>query len=288
MARMFARKRRGSVVCPSCGKLVGVNDERCLSCGRWRPGMWGFAPLLRRLGAGDWLVPTVLGGCVALYVAALLVDPAGVQVRGVLSLLSPSAKSLFLLGASGAVPVVGFGRWWTLLSAAWLHGSLLHIAFNMLWMRSLLPAMVEAFGVGRTLAIYTVSSVAGFLASSLAGAYLGFLPSFLRGAHLTIGASAPLFGLLGALVWYGHRVGHPVVGKQALQWALMLGVMGFVIPGVDTWAHLGGFAGGLVAASLTRPLESERPRHLLVGWLCMLATAVAVLVSVLTAVPRLG
>src|SRR5437899_9613360 len=37
-------------VCPSCGNLVGVNDERCFTCGRWNPGLWGFAPLLKRLG----------------------------------------------------------------------------------------------------------------------------------------------------------------------------------------------------------------------------------------------
>lgn len=285
---MFARKRSGAVVCPSCGKLVGVNDERCLSCGRWRPGMWGYAPLVRLLGSGAGLVPTVLGGCVALYLLALLIDPAGIQMRGVLSLLSPSSQSLFLLGASGAVPVVGFGRWWTVLSAAWLHGGLLHIAFNMLWLRTLLPAMVEAFGPGRTVMIYTAAAAAGFTGSSLAGAYLPFLPSFLRGAYLTIGASAPLFGLLGALVWYGHRVGHSVVGRQALQWALMLGIMGFLIPGVDTWAHLGGFAGGVLAATLTRPLEGERPRHLLGGLLCLLATAAAVLASVVTAAGRMG
>ncbi len=285
---MWKRKRSGAVVCPSCGTLVGVNDERCLSCGRWRPGMWGFAPLVRILGAGAGLVPAVVGGCAALYVVALLLDPAGIQMRGVLSVLSPSSKSLFVLGASGAVPVVGFGRWWTVLSAAWLHGGLLHIAFNMLWLRSLLPEMVVAFGPGRTLMIYTASSVGGFTASSLAGAYLPFLPPFLRGAYLTIGASAPLFGLFGALVWYGHRVGHSVLGRQALQWALMLGVMGFLIPGVDTWAHLGGFAGGVAAASLTRPLEPERPRHLLLGGLCLLATIAAVVASVLTGAERLG
>src|SRR5262245_64254798 len=44
------RQRWGSVVCPSCGTLVGVLDERCLTCGRWNPGMWGFGPFLTRLG----------------------------------------------------------------------------------------------------------------------------------------------------------------------------------------------------------------------------------------------
>ena len=47
---MFKRQRTGSVVCASCGSLVGVNDEQCYSCGRRNPGLWGYAPLLRRLG----------------------------------------------------------------------------------------------------------------------------------------------------------------------------------------------------------------------------------------------
>ena len=44
------RQTSGSVVCPSCGRLVGVNDEKCGNCGRTRPGMWGFAGVLRNLG----------------------------------------------------------------------------------------------------------------------------------------------------------------------------------------------------------------------------------------------
>ena len=47
---MFGRQRTGSVLCPSCGKLVGISDERCLNCGRRNPGMWGFTAALGRLG----------------------------------------------------------------------------------------------------------------------------------------------------------------------------------------------------------------------------------------------
>ena len=47
---MFKRQKTGSVVCASCGSLVGVNDEQCYNCGRRNPGLWGYGPLLRRLG----------------------------------------------------------------------------------------------------------------------------------------------------------------------------------------------------------------------------------------------
>ena len=66
------RQKWGSLVCPSCGTLVGVNDQRCLTCGRWNPGMWGFAPILRQLGADLGFVPLVITGSVVLYVLSLV------------------------------------------------------------------------------------------------------------------------------------------------------------------------------------------------------------------------
>ena len=48
--RMFKRQTTGSVVCASCGSLVGVNDDTCYSCGRRNPGLWGFGPMLRAFG----------------------------------------------------------------------------------------------------------------------------------------------------------------------------------------------------------------------------------------------
>ena len=119
-------------------------------------------------------------------------------------MLSPASGVQVLLGASGAEPVFVYGRWWTVLSAAWLHGGVLHILFNMLWVRQLGPATAEIYGPGRMVIIYAVAGAVGFTLSSLAGFYLGSMPiPFLRGAFRTVGASASIFGLLGALVYYG-------------------------------------------------------------------------------------
>jgi rhomboid protease GluP len=178
--------------------------------------------------------------------------------------------------------------WWTVLSAGWLHGSVLHILFNMLWVRQLGPATAEMYGPGRMVIIYTVSGVTGFLLSSLAGAYLGGIPiPMLRGAGLTLGASAPIFGLLGALVYYGRRAGSSIVGGQALQYALVLGVMGLVMSGVDNYAHAGGFAGGYLAGLWLDPLKRERADHVLWAFGCLAATALAILASVITILPPL-
>ena len=140
---MFKRQRTGSVVCASCGSLVGVNDEQCYTCGRRNPGLWGFAPVLRRLGTDFGFVPLVIYGCVGLYMLSLvvtLVTGGNVMGGGLFSLLSPGRFAVMLLGVSGAYPVFGYGRWWTVLSAGWLHGSALHILFNMMWVRAARPA----------------------------------------------------------------------------------------------------------------------------------------------------
>ncbi|HVN75312.1 MAG TPA: rhomboid family intramembrane serine protease [Thermoanaerobaculaceae bacterium] len=285
---MLKRQRSGSVVCPSCGRLVGVNDEKCLSCGRRNPGMWGFAGAFRRLGQDFGFAAAMTGGCLVLYLVSLVLDPSHIFSGGITSLLSPTTRSLFVLGASGAIPVFGLGRWWTVLSASWLHGGPLHILFNVLWIRQLAPETAQAYGPARMVIIYTAAGATGFLLSSLVGRYLGFLPRFLGGAGFTVGASAPIFGLLGAIVHYGRRRGSSAVGKEALGYAVVLGLFGFVMPGIDNWAHLGGFAGGYGIARWLDPWRDERVDHVVVAFACLAATALAVAASVLTGLPALG
>ena len=69
---MFKRQTSGSVVCVSCGTLVGVRDEKCYTCGRWNPGLWGYAPALRRLGQDLGFVQLVVFGSAGLYLATLV------------------------------------------------------------------------------------------------------------------------------------------------------------------------------------------------------------------------
>ncbi len=274
---MLRRQRSGSVVCPSCGRLVGVSDERCFYCGRLRPGMWGFAGVLRRLGQDMGFVELVLGGCILLYGASLLLGGGPAPAGGMMSLLAPTREALLRLGASGAGPVFAAGRWWTPLSAGWLHGDLLHIFFNLLWIRQLAPQTAELYGPSRMVILYTLSGAAGFALSSVTGA---FLPVF-GGALITVGASAPIFGLLGALVRYGRRSGSRMIGSQAWLYAGMLFLYGLVAARVDNWAHLGGFGGGYLAAVWLDPLKPERTDHALGALVCLLATAAAIAASLL-------
>ena len=276
---MFKRKTEGSVICTSCGVLVGVNDPTCYNCGRRNPGLWGFGPALRALGNDLGFVNIVTGGTIIMYVLSLVWLPEGGTIG-----LNPSSRALITLGASGSVPVFQLGWWWTVVTAGWLHGGPLHIFFNVLWIRQMGPEIANLYGAGRMIIIYTVACIAGFTLSSV----LGLLPIPLFGAELTVGASASIFGFLGALVHYGRRTGSSHIGQAGIQYALFIGIMGF-IPGmgVDNAAHLGGFAGGYLASLILDPLKPERIDHIAAAVVCLVVTLAAIIYTVISALPLL-
>ena len=276
---MFRRQREGSVLCTSCGVLVGVNDPACYNCGRRNPGLWGFAPAFRALGLDLGFVNIVTGATITLYVLSLVLSRQGTQIG-----LSPNQFALRILGASGFAPVFGDGWWWTVLTAGWLHGGPLHILFNVLWIRQLGPEIANLYGAGRMILIYTIAGVIGFTLSTLM--FLLQIPFF--GAYVTVGASASIFGFLGALVHYGRRTGSSHVGHAGLQYALILGIMGFVISGVDNAAHLGGFIGGYLASLILDPLRPERIDHIIAAVVCLLITLAALIITVVRAMAALS
>ena len=282
---MFKRRTTGSVVCPSCGSLVGVRDERCYDCGRANPGLWGFAPAIRRFGNEFGFRELVVGACVLLWAATLLMSGGGgISGPGSLfSAFSPSTQVLIVFGASGAFPVFVAGRWWTVLSAGWLHAGLLHVAMNMYWVWQMGPAITELFGSSRTVIIYTAGGIAGFTLSSVAGAYFPNIP-FLRPAGLTIGASAPVFGLIGALYHYG-RTGSAVVKQMATSIMIQAVIFGLLVQGIDNYAHLGGFAGGYLMSAVLKPMTRERGDHMVIALVCLVATAASIVWSIISGLP---
>jgi membrane associated rhomboid family serine protease len=281
---MFKRQRTGSVVCASCGSLVGVNDEQCYTCGRRNPGLWGYAGVLRRLGNDFGFVPLVIYGCAVLYMLTLVLTMmlgGNVMAGGLFSMLAPADQVALLFGMSGAFPVFRLGRWWTILSAGWLHGSALHILFNLMWIRDLGPPVADLFGGARLVIIYTVSSACGFLLSSVMGLVLPGVP-LLGGAQATLGASAAICGLVGALLHYGNRGGSSMIRSHAISCAVTIFISGLIMWRVDNWAHAGGFVGGYLTSMWLDPLKPERVNHMVGALACLGATALAILASILT------
>jgi rhomboid protease GluP len=280
---MFGKKS-GAILCPSCGQLTAAQAPECHICGYRRPGgpsvLAMAAPLLR---PGTFVRGAIIIS-IALYVLTLVLDPpasVGGGLGNPLTALSPGLEPLLALGMTGAIPCWRLGYWWTLLTATYLHGGLLHLAFNMIWVRQLGPEVEAVFGPARLILIYTISGVACFLASVLLG------------VPLTVGASGAIFGLLGALVAFGRRRGG-VFGRAVLQqygiWALVMFVLGFLQGGVavNNIGHGGGFVGGLIAGYVLAPAEHRREGGgaRLVAVLCVLATAGAFAASAWTAFLR--
>jgi rhomboid protease GluP len=287
--RMLRRQRTGSVICTSCGVLVGVNDDKCYNCGRRNPGLWGFAPLIRSLGADLGFVPFVIGSCAVVYVLTLVASQGNINMNGIFGFLGPTGSALILFGATGPELVFRFGRWWTILSASWLHGGALHIVLNMMAVRQLAPAVADMYGPGRMVIIYTAGGVAGFAFSVFWGQFMPPIPLLGSGRGITIGASACITGLLGAIYYYGHRGGSSMARSYAANSILMVLLQGFFLQGIiNNFAHAGGFGGGYLAAKLLDPLKPERVDHLLIAVICLALSIVSVVVSVIDGLLRFG
>jgi len=231
-------------VCPNCGRLVGVSAPKCPNCGAWQPGLFGYGPALHRAFGGQLdLGNGITVACCILYALSLALDPAAAfRMRGIFDLLSPSGQALFQLGMTGGL-AWSAGQWWTLCTAVFLHGSLLHIVFNMLIMRQYMPNVVDLFGVPRAFLIYMAGGVGGFLISNVVT------------HHPTIGASGAIFGLLGALIAYGRRTGQSYITQQLGMSALFMFLMGFMMNSTNNWAHAGGFAAGYGSSLMLRTID---------------------------------
>ncbi|MBN2410473.1 rhomboid family intramembrane serine protease [candidate division KSB1 bacterium] len=264
---MIKRKTSGSMVCPNCGRLISANAKECMHCGRKNPGLWGFGPELNKiLGSAPGVIPALTITCVIIYIISIFVDPGALlQSRGLFSFLSPSGAALDRLGMTGQIAIFQ-GKWWTLVTAIYLHGGILHIFFNMLWLRQLGQMVQDLFGSSRTFLIFTIAGVVGFIAS------------FMLGIAYTIGASGSIFGLLGALIYYGRKRGGyfgTALYRQVGSWALILFIFGFLMPGVNNFAHAGGFLGGYLSAMVFgfNEMNRENATH---RFLAMIALGITI------------
>jgi membrane associated rhomboid family serine protease len=127
------------------------------------------------------------------------------------------------------------GEWWRLVTAAFLHGSIIHLGFNMLVLWFVGAPVEQAIGRGRFLAVYIVSGLAGS-----AGAIV-FSPH-----AVTVGASGAIFGIFGAALVLEAQKSY-VLGGQALGLIAVNLVFTFAIPNISVGGHIGGLIGGALS-----------------------------------------
>jgi rhomboid protease GluP len=269
--------KRNSILCPNCGLLISLSEQSCPYCGLRAPGApWRRLAVFRLLADPALLVKTVIGVNIGMFVLSLVLDPrtAGLTLNPLL-LLSPADSSLFILGATGTIPIDKYHRWWTLVSASYLHGGLLHIFFNMAAFQQLSAVVIREYGSRRMFAIYSL------------GAAAGFGVSYLAGVGLTIGASAGVCGLVGAILYYGKSRGGAygtALYKQVGMWVIIMFVFGFVVPGINNWGHGGGIVAGALLGYFLGYEERQRESafHKTLAALCLAATAVVLAWAILT------
>ena len=183
----------------------------------------------------------------------------------------PGLQSRLLLN----VAAVSDGQYYRLLTAAFLHGGLLHIFFNMYLLLLVGSQLEAALGRWRFTALYLVSALGGSAASYL------FNPP----GYSALGASGAVFGLFGALFVVSRRLNTDATG---IVWLIALNlVLGFVLPGIDWRAHVGGLMTGavLAAAYAYAPRSVRLPAQIGASLLVVgvLALAVVVRTTALTA-----
>jgi len=229
-------------MCPQCRAFITTDDKVCPYCDT----KIGARAIDRRMP------DAVLGGLIpgdrfvtmlllmvnsALFVASLVVS-SGAGNGG--SLMGIDSRTLVEFGAN-YYPYVQIGQYWRLITAGFLHISIIHVAVNM-WSLFAIGAQVEEiFGASRMTAIWIISTATGFWAS------------FYFNHGLSAGASAGLFGLIGAMIALGvlHKTNaFAQAAKSAyLQTAIINLAIGFMgIFPVDNYAHMGGLAGGFLVA----------------------------------------
>ncbi len=189
---------------------------------------------------------------------------------------SPSTNTLIFMGATGTIPINHYQEWWSLITASWLHGSLLHIIFNMTALVQIGHLVMGAYGLHRMFIIYTISGIAGF--------YL----SYIAGVSITIGASASICGLIGATLYFGKTKGGAfgqAVYKQTMGWVFSLIIFGLAIPSINNWGHGGGLIAGIALGWLLgyHEIREEAWWHYLISILLMLITILFILWVIMSA-----
>ncbi len=209
-----------------------------------------------------------------------LQPPSGGGFTAIFNLGAINGDVLAKLGAS--LPLFGFpglpgniAEPWRFVMAVFLHGSLLHIGFNMWVLMDIGPILEELYGSARYLFIYVLTGIGGYVLSSFFG-------------HFSVGGSGALLGLIGVML--SLTMGRKTATMQMLQgqlirWLIYIAIMGFMMSGIDNYAHFGGFVCGFGLGKILSDREpaspEERQKANVMGWGTALVVAASLIMMVL-------
>jgi membrane associated rhomboid family serine protease len=225
--------RETYVSCSDCGRPICAEcmtpapvGQRCPEHSGKPQGVRGVAYGARRRayeGGGAVVTKTLIGLNVLVY----LITAA--QGNG----LNNPGGSLFLKWLLFG-PAVANGDWWRLITAAFLHASILHIGFNMYFLWFAGAPVEAALGRGRFLLVYVVSGLAGSAGALVVDPRLP-----------TVGASGAIFGILGAALVL-ERQRNYVLGGSALGLIVINLILSFALSNISYGGHIGGLIGGIL------------------------------------------
>jgi membrane associated rhomboid family serine protease len=205
---------------------------RCPECARQRTRVKTIRNTVRR--------PEVTLALIAINVIVFLTE-------GSISLTSSPSGKVYeegaLFGSISGIPTLGVahGQWWRIVTGGFLHENIIHIGFNM-YVLYVLGVMIEpVLGRMRFALIYAVSLLAGSLGALIVSPHA-----------VTVGASGAVFGIMGATAVEVRSRQIPLMQSGVGGLILINLVISFAIPGISWGGHIGGLAGGVLAALAIR------------------------------------
>jgi len=238
-------------LCPSCGQLVGAEQNRCGACGTsmtfsLAAASRGLAGLLPQPHP---VTKIMVGLSCFMYLVSLVATFSATQHLSLMG--SISGEVLYRMGARDTLELLIHHQWWRLVMPIFLHANLLHIGLNMWVLVDLGPAVEELYGSARYLFFYVATGIFGYVVST------GW-DLVLRRPGESIGASGAIMGLIGLQLAVSTQRGGPyfqAMRTSLIKWIVIIFAFGFIVGGIDNAAHFGGLASGYLLGRISADRE---------------------------------
>ena len=206
------------------------------------------------------ITPMLILICIAMFVFTIMSQGSG--------LLSDLTTETAVKFGANVMSKLQSGELWRLFTYMFLHGSIMHIVLNMYSLYVIGSQMETFIGKTKYIIVYILSGITG-----------GLLSSVLSG-NVSVGASGAIFGLLGAMLYFGYHYRTylgGVIKSQIIPIIALNILIGFMQPNVDNFCHIGGLVGGLLAMMALGVEDKSSPVERINGGVCL-----AILIGFLT------